>query len=163
MDPDFSVVADPEPGLREAIQRRLLDFNTARAGPSGYAPVAIPIRDKASGETRGGLWASAHYDWLYVELLFVPEELRGRGVGARLMRLAEAAARARGCVGVWVDTFGFQARGFYEKLGYEVFGALADHPRGSHRFFLRRRFDGAVGEAGAPDRAGDRAAAPTPR
>jgi hypothetical protein len=43
------------------------------------------------------------------------------------------------CVGIWVDTYGFQARGFYEKLGYELFGTIDDHPRGSHRFFFRKR------------------------
>jgi ribosomal protein S18 acetylase RimI-like enzyme len=47
-------------------------------------------------------------------------------------------AAARGCIGVWLDTYAFQARGFYEKLGYEVFGTLADHPRGGGRFFMRK-------------------------
>ena len=63
------------------------------------------------------------------------------------MHLAEREAVNRGCHGAWLDTFEFQARGFYEKLGYEVFGSLDDNPRGSRRFFLRRRLeDAASGE-----------------
>ena len=53
---------------------------------------------------------------------------------------AERIARANGCVGIWLDTYEFQARGFYEKLGFEVFGSLKDHPVGHRRFFLRKRF-----------------------
>jgi hypothetical protein len=44
----------------------------------------------------------------------------------------------RGCVGVWLDTFSFQARGFYEKLGYRVFGEVADYPPGHTRHFLKK-------------------------
>ena len=147
MDPELVAVTEPERGLRDAIQRQILAFNTERGGPSGSSPLAIPIRDPATGEVSGGLWAGSSYDWLRIELLIVPEALRGRGIGTRLMRMAEDAARARGCVGVWLDTFEFQARGFYEKLGYEVFGSLDDNPRGSRRFFLRRRLeDAASGE-----------------
>jgi ribosomal protein S18 acetylase RimI-like enzyme len=55
-----------------------------------------------------------------------------------LMREAEAVARENGCTGIWLDTFSFQAPGFYEKLGYTVFGTLADYPPGHSRFFLHK-------------------------
>lgn len=77
---------------------------------------------------------------MHVDLLAVPESLRGQDVGTALMQRAEAMARERGCVGAWLDTFAFQARGFYEKLGYNVFGEIPDHPVGSARYFLRKRF-----------------------
>jgi GNAT superfamily N-acetyltransferase len=86
----------------------------------------------------GGLWGRTGYDWLFVELLFVPESMRGRGVGTDLMRRAEREAAARGCHGAWLDTFEFQARGFYERLGYECFGELQRYPVGSARFFLKK-------------------------
>ena len=134
------LVADaPSPADREAILAPLMAYNDGRAGPSGYKPFACLLRDSADGKTLGGLWARSMYDWLYVELLAVPEGLRGRGIGSDLMRRAEAVAVERGCVGVWLDTYGFQARGFYEKLGYQVFGVIDDHPRGSQRFFFRKR------------------------
>jgi GNAT superfamily N-acetyltransferase len=75
-----------------------------------------------------------------VELLAVPEEHRGAGYGIRLMEQAERIARVNECIGLWLDTYEFQARGFYEKLGFEVFGTLDDHPVGQRRFFLRKRF-----------------------
>ena len=61
------------------------------------------------------------------------------------MARAEAEARARGCVGAWLDTFGFQARPFYEALGYAVFGALEDQPPGHRRYVLMKRLDVAPG------------------
>jgi GNAT superfamily N-acetyltransferase len=80
------------------------------------------------------------YDWLFVELLFVPEADRGRSLGTALIGQAEALARKRGCVGLWLETFAFQARGFYERLGFTVFGTLEDNPVGHSHFFLRKRF-----------------------
>jgi len=55
-----------------------------------------------------------------------------------LMGQAEGRARERGCHSTWLDTFSFQARGFYEKLGYEEFGRL-DYPPGHYRHFMRKR------------------------
>ena len=89
-----------------------------------------------------GLWGVSYFRWLFVENFVLPEALRGQGLGTRLMREAEAVALARGCLGVWLDTFTFQARGFYEKLGYRVFGAIDDYPPGHRRFFLAKRLDG---------------------
>jgi GNAT superfamily N-acetyltransferase len=86
----------------------------------------------------GGLWGRLHYDWLFIEMLLVPEQLRGEGSGSRLLVKAEEFARERGCVGVWLDTHGFQAPHFYLKQGYERFGSLADHPRGFDRIFFRK-------------------------
>jgi GNAT superfamily N-acetyltransferase len=78
------------------------------------------------------------YDWLFIELLFVPESLRRRGVGTELMQRAETEAVARGCHSAWLDTFEFQSRGFYERLGYALFGELRDYPNGSARYFLKK-------------------------
>ena len=136
----YQIVAIEKPTVadRDAVLAVLKAYNESRAGPSDYRPLALLLRD-AGGETIGGLWGRSMYDWRYVELLAVPEPLRREGVGSQLMRRAEAVAIERGCVGVWVDTYGFQARGFYEKLDYEIFGTIDDHPRGSQRFFFRKR------------------------
>jgi GNAT superfamily N-acetyltransferase len=81
------------------------------------------------------------YDWLLIELLFVPEDLRGLGLGSQLVTQAEEQGRARGCVGAWLDTFSFQARGFYERLGYSLAGTIPDHPLGEARYFMIKRWD----------------------
>ena len=130
---------NPSDADREAVLKPLLAYNTARAGDPRFHPVAILLADEA-GNHVGGLWGKCAYDWLFVDLLAVPEEHRGENHGRTLMEQAEEIARANGCVGVWLDTYEFQARGFYEKLGFEVFGTLDDHPVGQKKYFLRKRY-----------------------
>ena len=74
-----------------------------------------------------------------MELFFIPEDLRRDGLGASLLAQAEREARARGCHGAWLDTYSFQARGFYERQGYSVFGRIDDYPPGHCRYFLSKR------------------------
>jgi GNAT superfamily N-acetyltransferase len=74
-------------------------------------------------------------------MLFIPEPLRGQGVGSALMASAEAEARERGCIGAHVDAFSFQAAAFYRKLGYTPFGVLHDFPPGYDRVFFSKRFE----------------------
>lgn len=101
------------------------------------ATLAVLIKDR-DDKTLGGLWGRTGFGWLFVELLFVPEGLRGQGLGAGLLSAAEVAARARGCHSAWLDTYDFQAPGFYQKLGYMEFGVLDDYPVGHKRRFLRK-------------------------
>ncbi len=129
---------DPTPEDRAAVLAPLVEFNLRSAAPPDPRPLAILLKD-ADGATTGGLCGRTLYDWLFVEYLVVPETVRGQGLGAALMQRAEEIAIERGCIGVWLDTFAFQARGFYEKLGYSVFGQLDDHPKGSARYFLNKR------------------------
>jgi GNAT superfamily N-acetyltransferase len=135
---EFVVPNQPNRADREAILKPLKAFNDSQAEPEGFQELAILLRDPGSGETVGGLWAKLSYDWLFVDLMFVPQAARSIGVGSQLLKRAEEIAIARGCVGVWLDTFGFQARGFYERNGYHVFGTLNEHPRGTQRFFLHK-------------------------
>nr|WP_249680842.1 GNAT family N-acetyltransferase [Roseococcus pinisoli] len=101
---------------------------------------AALVRDEARN-TLGGAIGSSYYGWLVIDLLWLPETLRGTGLGTQVMRLSEAEARARGCAGIRLDTYSFQARGFYEKLGFSLFGTLPDHPPGHTRYWLAKRLD----------------------
>ncbi len=134
----FHETEEPEAGERAAILAALVAANERRGPPSGVRRLALLTRGP-DGATDGGMWAVSFYDWMFVELLVVPERLRGQGVGTAMMARMEAVARARGCLGVWLDTFGFQAPGFYARLGYTPFGRLAEHPRGGERVFLCKR------------------------
>ena len=127
----------PEAATRQTILDSLVAYNRAKSGRDDPRPLILAIEDSAS-QVVGGLWGRTAYDWLYVELLIVPESLRGRGVGRDLMSRAEREAVARGCHSAWLDTFEFQARGFYERLGYTCFGELANYPAGSARYFLQK-------------------------
>ena len=124
----------------EVIFKALHATSQPWAGPLLQQLVVIPIRDDA-GSVAGGFWGSTLFQWLQVEMLFVPQPLRGLGVGSALMAMAERTARDRGCRGAYVDTFSFQAVPFYEKLGFTVFGVLDDFPPGHSRIYLRKRFD----------------------
>ena len=124
---------------RTAILGALAAFNTDHGYPADMLPVAVLLKD-SQGQTIGGLWGKTLYDWMFVEFLVVPEAMRGHDFGTSLMREAEAVAMARGCVGAWLTTFNFQAQGFYERLGYEVFGELERSPGDCVRIFMRKMF-----------------------
>ena len=101
-----------------------------------WQPLAIFLRNEA--QIVAGLAGETYCGWLFVKHLWVSEGLRGRGVGRELMARAEALARERGCHSAYLDTFSFQAPGFYEKLGYQEFGRLA-YPPDHHKHFMRKR------------------------
>lgn len=123
---------------RQIIFHLLEGYNASQAGPEPELPLAVLIHDD-DGAIVGGLWGLTYYRWLFIELLFVPETLRHLGLGKQLMQEAEAEAVRRSCHGVWLDTFTFQARPFYEKLGYKVFGHVPDYPPGHIRWFMLKR------------------------
>jgi GNAT superfamily N-acetyltransferase len=139
-DPTIIVPERPDEADRTAILEALVAFNEKAGGRSAFQPLAILLQDPTNGKTVGGLWGRTVYDWLFVELFVVPEGYRGRNLGSQILTQAENIARQRGCIGVWLDTYTFQAPGFYKKQGYEVFGAVEDHPRGSSRTFLKKVF-----------------------
>jgi GNAT superfamily N-acetyltransferase len=136
----IEVIADPAPEHRAAIRAGLVAYNAAHVPDISTHAVAIALRNDA-GEIVGGLWAVLVFDWMIVELLFVPQAMRGCDLGTRLLGEAETIARDRGCIGLWLDTFSFQARGFYEKQGFICAGEIENHPRGAARYFMKKRLD----------------------
>jgi GNAT superfamily N-acetyltransferase len=128
-----------DPALSRVVGRALTAVADELFGPeAGRENLAVVAEE--DGAWRGGLWMVARRDWLFLDLFVLDEAARKQGLGGRILAMAEAEARARGCVGVWLDTYGFQARPFYERHGYAVFGALADYPAPHGRFFLAKRF-----------------------
>jgi ribosomal protein S18 acetylase RimI-like enzyme len=72
-------------------------------------------------------------------LLFVPTSIRGKGIGSELLARAERFGKQKNYLGVWLDTFSFQAPEFYRKHGYETFASLENYPRDESRMFFRKR------------------------
>ena len=137
MEYNFTVEdAVPDP-VRDAIVRLVVEFNNSKVGPSNGRPLFVVLRDDASNVS-GGLSGSTSRGWLFIDHLVVPEASRGHGVGRTVVALAEREAVDRGCHDAWLNTFEFQARGFYEKLGYTCFGELPDYPPGFSRFFMKK-------------------------
>ena len=133
----LAVEDDPAEADVEVLPNGLEAFNERRwPHHPPWRPLAVFIRN--DGEVVAGLAGETYCGWLFIKYLWVSEDLRWRGVGRELMARAEARARDRGCHSAWVDTFSFQAPGFYQKLGYEEFGRL-DYPPDHQRHFLRKR------------------------
>jgi len=133
MDSDLAPTAEDMARVRAC----LMAFNDSQAGPAQVDRIAVYLRD-SQDVIQGGLVGFMAWQWLSVELLWVEASLRGRGHGSALLRQAEAIARDTGCVAVKLDTYEFQARPFYEKLGYEVFGVLEGYPSNTRTYYLRK-------------------------
>jgi GNAT superfamily N-acetyltransferase len=138
MTPEILVTDTPDQAAYDAILTGIVAYNDIHAEPDRQRVLAVLVKGDA-GQVVGGLWGATAWRWLFVRLLWRPEALRGAGLGRDLLRRAEAEAKNRGCGNVWLDTYSFQARGFYEKLGYTVFGTLDDYPPGHRRYFLQKR------------------------
>jgi GNAT superfamily N-acetyltransferase len=93
------------------------------------------IRD-VEGKIIAGLCGETRWGWLSVETLAVEEGYRHQKIGSQLLDAAEAEAQKRHCHGVFLDTYSFQAREFYERKGYTVYGKLEDFPKGYTKFYL---------------------------
>lgn len=121
----------------EEIYTTLAHENLAKVGDGGYRRLTIFARDE-EGRLLGGIYGFTDRHWLRVEILLVKEAARGIGLGGELLRAAEDEARRRGCRNVWLETFSWQARPFYEHHGYTLFGSLEDYPDEHYRYFLRK-------------------------
>ncbi|HEX4924822.1 MAG TPA: GNAT family N-acetyltransferase [Bdellovibrionales bacterium] len=126
----------------KTILNNLRAYNMEKTGiTEPPRDLTVTLKD-GEGRMAGGLTGHTAWGWLFVKLFWVSETHRGQGLGTRLLEAAEREARARGCEHVWLDTFSFQARGFYEKHGYRIFGTLDDYPRGHRRHFLHKKLEG---------------------
>lgn len=137
MNVSFHLSDEAQAAVREALAGPLVAYNTRKTKTHDYRPLVLTVHDEKDNII-GGLWGRTAFGWLFVELLFVPEALRRRGIGKELMSRAESEAIVRGCHSAWLDTYEFQARGFYERLGYSCFGELADYPPGFARYFMKK-------------------------
>jgi|HubBroStandDraft_6_1064221.scaffolds.fasta_scaffold10814_4 GNAT superfamily N-acetyltransferase len=145
MELAYTLQPEPTPEERYRIIDPLIAYNEAQAGPRNSKEFAFFVRSETT-ELVGGLLGSTHFNHFFVSAIFIDQEFRREGIGRELIRRAAALALERGCDTIYLDTFDFQAPGFYEKLGFKVFGALNDYPTGHWRLYLVKRL-GAGGEA----------------
>ena len=135
----LNIQSDLAPAAEDIAQVRagLMAFNDSQAGPAQVEHIAVYLRD-ANGAIHGGLVGFFAWQWLSIEWLWVGDALRGQGYGTALLREAESLARAAGCIAVKLDTYEFQAKPFYEKHGYVVFGVLEGYPANTRTYYLRK-------------------------
>jgi len=140
MDEEYSIVYvdNPEESAWGIIGRGVGDYNHQQTGDNKFQRLCFVLH-APDQEIVGGVIGKIYWDWLYIDLLWVKDELRGRGYGHRLLTRAEDEARQHGAKNAYLDTFSFQAPDFYKQHGYQVFGELEDFPPGHQRYFLRKQ------------------------
>ena len=124
--------------VSRALWKGLVRFNREQGGPFNYARTVMSVRD-GKGRLLGGLILQSYWRESYVELLWLSARARGAGFGSRLIKEAERHARRRGSRLIHLNTYSFQAPGFYEKQGYRRFGGISGSPRGESRHFYVKR------------------------
>ena len=131
MDKQYQInyVEKPNESAWGIIGQGINEFNKQKAGPENGQAICFALYN-TDQEIVGGIVAQLYWDWLYIDLMWLKEDLRGQGFGSRLLKAAEDEARKRGAKHAYLDTFSFQAPDFYKKLGYQEFGVL---PRFSSR------------------------------
>ena len=136
MDEEYHIERADEPAW-DIIGRGIRDYNNRQAGDGQGKSLCFVLR-AADGSIVGGVIGETHWNWVFVNLMWVKEELRGLGYGRQLLAMAEAEARQCGATESYLDTFSFQAPGFYKKNGYQVFGVLENFPPGHQRYYLTK-------------------------
>lgn len=119
------------------IHELLKQFNLSRREASENVPIGIYLEDD-EGRKLAGLTGETFGNWLCIKYLYVSEGLRGQGIGSKILTEAENEARKRGCKYAFVDTFSFQAPGFYQIMGYKEVFALKDYPYTGARYYYTK-------------------------
>ncbi len=138
------VVADTvTPEVAQVIRGGLEAFNDARTGQPDRLPLSVVACDSTSGAVLGGALGRSSLGLLFLDLLWLPEEMRGNGLGREILGRFETEGVRRGCIAGVVYTISFQAPGFYERCGWQRFGEVASLPDGTSRIFLTKRLQAA--------------------
>ena len=111
----------------KAVFDGLLKYNMEYLEDKEPKDLGIYIRDE-NHQVKAGLIGLTHGNWLIIRYLWVHEDMRGQGIGARFLKSAETEAKKRRCKYVFLDTFSFQAPDFYKKYGYQERFVLEDYP-----------------------------------
>jgi GNAT superfamily N-acetyltransferase len=134
--PNIRVVDRADPTTVTQLTDALYSFNAAATGIDDGRELFAELRDR-DGELCAGVHGWTWGGTCWIELLWVREDQRHRGVGSALMRAVDAEARSRGCTQIALMTHSFQAPDFYRRHGFERVGELNDYPRGHSDLLLR--------------------------
>lgn len=138
LEPLLHVTDSPTSEEEHAISSGLARFNEQQSGIMDSRRLAVIVRDPETRRPVGGVTGRTSLGILFIDLFFLPDDLRGGGLGSRLLRLVEDEARQRGCVAAILYTINFQAPGFYERHGYRILGTVPCLPPGTSRIFMTK-------------------------
>lgn len=139
-NPPILITNEPEASEADTafVRQGLRQFNNQFIKDDGFQALNLFLRRK-DGSIAGGLLGDMYWGWLSINILWIDDSLRRQGYGEQLIKMAEKEAFKKGCKAVHLDTMSFQAKPFYEKLGYAVFGVLDDLPVGHQRIFMWKK------------------------
>jgi len=132
----FDIPDEPDSNADEFVINQTRRYNSDYV-PNDFEALSVHCRND-DGVIIGGLTGKTYWNYLDIEFLWVDEKHRNCGIAARLIKLAEDKARRRGCAYSMLDTYEFQALGFYLKQGYETFGTLEGYCNKYERYYLRK-------------------------
>ena len=121
----------------QQLANLIKEYNRSKREPSRSEPLNIYVEDE-QGNLMAGMVAETFGNWLEIEYLYVREDLRGQGLGSRILKMAEKESRERKCKYSFVDTFNFQAPKFYEKHGYKEVFSLKKYPYTGERYYYTK-------------------------
>ena len=136
--PSISVTDTIDAAVSQAIGGRLNAFNDDVTGISDRNPLAVVVSDPATGKVLGGAIGRSSLGLLFLDLFFLPKELRGSGLGTKVLTAFEDEGRRRGCRSAVLYTISFQAPDFYARNGWRRFGEIACDPPGTSRIFMSK-------------------------
>jgi len=136
MNKEYKIVYVEKPEW-DVIGQGISEFNEQQAGDDKGKNLCFVLKGPDQ-VVLGGVIGATYWDWLFINLMWVKDELRGQGYGHQLLTAAEDEARRRGAKNTYLDTFSFQAPEFYKKHGYRVFGELKGFPTGHVRYFMTK-------------------------
>jgi GNAT superfamily N-acetyltransferase len=139
MEQELIVVSDIiEPELERLVSEGLDAFNDQVIGFGDRRALAVTINDPASNKVLGGIVGRTSLGLLFLDLFYLPDTLRGSGLGTKILKAFEDEGRRRGWRSAVLYTLSFQASGFYEKNGWLRFGEIACDPEGTSRVFMSK-------------------------
>lgn len=139
MQPPEIIVTDViDHAVEAAVGGGLNRFNAEITGYADMQPLAVVVRDAATGDVLGGATGRSSLGLLFLDLFYLPASLRGAGLGTRILALFEEEGRRRGCRSAVLYTISFQAPAFYERKGWRRFGEIPCDPPGTSRVFMTK-------------------------
>ena len=139
LKPDIVVADDFVAGDIAVITEGLQAYDLSQIGFCNYRPLTVFVRDPRTGQVVGGLYGRSEYGLAYVDWFFLPEDLRRKGIGSRVLVTAEQEGRRRGCRRILLTTLSVEAPGFYKAQGYDVEMTVECEPDGLTRYYMMKK------------------------
>jgi GNAT superfamily N-acetyltransferase len=138
-DPDISLTDELDPADFAVIADGLSAYDFSQIGYRDFRRLSVVVRDPQTGRVVGGLYGRSSLGLVYVDWLFLPDDLRGAGIGSRVLAMAEEEAARRGCTRITLTTLSVQAPGFYQKQGYDIAATIDCDPPGLTHYYMMKR------------------------